>query len=184
MYTTQCILRTHFKTALVVGVDLPCAMSNLNRQCCIPESKLHHASRPCYAANSIAGTGMVQHAIHSPRDTNLLDLQCANDLVATLNTHIASAQQLLCYCARPLWAAVYIGRHQVALPSLLCRLHITIQRRKKKKQTPKASGTYALSICTLSVKGQETFNTRVGGSTAPFFQQNETLGCRLGRVLS
>jgi hypothetical protein len=66
----------------------------------------HHASRPCHAASFIAGSGMVEHAMHSLCDTNLLDFQCANDLVATLNTHVASAQQLLCYCTSPLCAAV------------------------------------------------------------------------------
>ncbi len=128
-----------------------------------PEGKLSH-----HAASSIAGSGMVEHAIPSPWDTNLLDFQCANDLVATLNTHIASAQQLLCYCPSPLWAAVYIGRHQVAVPSL-CRLHITIHQKKKKKGMPEAPSTYALSNCTLSMEGkmpQDTFATRVGFNCA------------------
>lgn len=150
-----------------------------------PESKLlHHASRPCYASSFNAGSGLVQHAIPSPWDTNLLDFQCTNDLVATLNTHIASAQQLLCYCARPLWAAVYIGRHQVAVPSLLCRLHITVQRRKKKKTD--ARGTcYLCSYYLYTEHGgkvpQDTSTTRVGFNCA-FVQQNDTLACRLRRL--
>ena len=98
---------------------------------------------------ALLGNGMVEHAIHSPWDTDLLDLQCANDLVATLNTHIASAQQLLCYCASPLWAAVYIGGHQVALPSLLCCLHITIYTQKRRKEKRNARGLRHLCSCYL-----------------------------------